>query len=572
MLKFKLIKDTSGKIQSIETPLMGNDLLNTAKLNKFTAFTRKEREIFGLLGKLPERIETIDEQVLRAYVQYQEQDSNIAKNIYLNALHDRNEILFYKLLSEHIKEMLPIVYTPTIGEAVEKYSLELRRSRGLFISYHDQDCIEKMLENRINPEIDIVLVTDGEGVLGIGDQGVGGMNIAIGKLMVYILCGGIDPLRTLPVQLDVGTNNEKLLKDPFYLGWRHNRIEGKEYDQFIDKFVLAVRKKLPNAFLHWEDFGRENARKNLFRYRDKMATFNDDMQGTGVVALACILAGVKAMNTTLADHRIAILGAGTAGAGIADQIDAAMIQAGISSEKARKQFWLVDKAGLLMKNTPDLQPFQQPYARSPEDVKNWALENQHQISFYDVVKNAKPTIIIGCSTVHGAFNEKIIKEMLTYTKHPLVFPMSNPTSRSEAEPADVLAWSNGQALLATGSPFEPVNYRGKPITIAQANNAYVFPGVGLGVIAAKATRVTDAMLMAAADTLSDCAPAMHDKSASLLPDLNEVQSVSKKIALAVAEKAREEGVVGVANHVDLKKKIEEIFWEPKYYPYQKSKI
>lgn len=570
MLQYKLIRDKQGKIQFIETPLMHSELLNTPKLNKGTAFTQEERETFGLLGKFPARVETLEEQVKRTYRQYQEHETALDKNVYLNSLHDRNETVFFKLVGEHLTEMLPIIYTPTIGEAVEKFSQELRKSRGLFIDYNDQDRIEEILDNRLNPEIDIVLVTDGEGVLGIGDQGIGGMDIAIGKLMVYILCGGIDPLRTLPIQLDVGTNNEKLLNDPLYLGWRHKRIQGKDYDQFIDKFVAAIRKKLPEAFLHWEDFGRENARRNLARFRDKMATFNDDMQGTGATALACILAGIKATDTQFTDHRIAILGAGTAGVGIADQIHDAMVQSGMSEAEARRHFWLVDRPGLLTSDMKDLELFQKPYARDPAEAKGWQRESDDQISFYDVVKNAKPTIIIGCSTVHGAFNEKIIREMVSYTKHPLVFPMSNPTSKSEAEPADVIKWSDGQALLATGSPFEPVDYKGKKIPIAQANNAYVFPGVGLGVIAVKAQRVTDGMLRVAADTLSDCAPAMHDKFAPLLPDLEDVQAVSKKIALAVAEKAREEGFAGVPDDLDLRKRVEDIFWEPQYYPYKKG--
>jgi len=569
MLKYKLIRDKAGKIQLVETPLTHSELLNTPKLNKQTAFTQEEREAFGLLGKFPARIENLEEQVARAYRQYSEEDSNLSKNVYLNSLHDRNEILFFKLVNQHLAEMLPIIYTPTIGEAVEKFSLELRKSRGLFIDYNDQDRIEAILDNRLNPDIDIVLVTDGEGVLGIGDQGIGGMDIAIGKLMVYILCGGIDPLRTLPIQLDVGTNNEQLLNDPLYLGWRHKRVVGKDYDQFIDKFVAAVRKKLPAAFLHWEDFGRENARRNLARFRNKMATFNDDMQGTGATALACILAGIKATNTQFSDHRIAILGAGTAGAGIADQIHDAMVESGMSEAQARKRFWLVDRAGLLTSAMHDLEPFQKPYARDSNEVSRWDCESGEQINFYDVVKNAKPTIIIGCSTVHGAFNEKIIKTMMSYTEHPLVFPLSNPTSKSEAEPVDVIKWSDGKALLATGSPFEAVDFKNRKFIIAQANNAYVFPGVGLGVIASKAKRVTDNMLRAAAYTLSDCAPAMHDKFAPLLPELNDVQAVSKKIALAVAEKAREEGFAGVPDDIDLRQKIEDIFWEPQYYPYKK---
>src|SRR3990167_6816342 len=569
MLKFKLIRDNHGKVTRIETPLIGSDLLNTPKLNKGTAFSPEEREIFKLLGKLPNRIESLEEQVSRAYHQYREKQTNLGKNVYLNSLHDNNETLFYNLVGENLTEMLPIVYTLTVGEAVEKYSLELRRSRGLFIDFNDQDRIEAMLENRLNEAVDVILVTDGEGVLGIGDQGIGGMDIAIAKLMVYILCAGIDPMRTLPIQLDVGTNNEKLLKDPFYLGWRHQRISGKPYDVFIDKFVSAVRKKLPNAYLHWEDFGRDNARKNLNRYRNKMATFNDDMQGTGATALACILAGVKAADTQLSDHRIAVLGAGTAGAGIADQIHDAMVQSGLSDEAARKRFWLVDRQGLLMTSMKDLEDFQKPYARDPVEIGQWSLANKDNIALYDVVKNAKPTIIIGCSTVHGAFNESIVKTMAQNTPHPLIFPLSNPTSKSEATPDDVYRWSDGKALVAAGSPFAPIQWKGKTIPITQANNAYVFPGLGLGVIASKAKRVTDGMLRVAADTLSDHAPAMQDKSAPLLPDLNHIREISKVMALAVMKQARKEGVAGIADNVDLEQQIKRIFWETRYYPYRK---
>jgi malate dehydrogenase (oxaloacetate-decarboxylating) len=570
MLKFKRVLKSDGKLDYIETLLTGKDLLSCSHLNKGTAFSEKEREVFSLTGKLPEAVEVIDEQLARSYHQYKEKSSDLAKNVYLNSLHDTNEILFYRLLSDHLVEMLPIVYTPTVGEAVEKFSLELRRSRGIFLSYPKRDQISEMLSRRNNEEIDLILVTDGEGVLGIGDQGIGGMDISIAKLMVYTLCGGINPNRVLPIQLDVGTNNKKLLDDPLYLGWRHERVTGPDYDDFIGDFVSAVQERFPGVYLHWEDFGRENARKNLNRYRDKMATFNDDMQGTGATALACVLAAVKATDTKLEDHRFAVLGAGTAGVGIVDQICSAMVQEGMSEEKARRCFWLVDREGLLCDDMDSLVGFQEPYVRPKAEVASWQCEGNDTISYYDVVKNAQPTVLIGCSTVKGAFSEKVIKEMLNYTDHPIVFPMSNPTSHAEAEPNDVLAWTNGAALVATGSPFEPVDWHGKSVRIAQANNAYVFPGLGMGVIASKATRVTDQMIRVAADVLSDNSPAMHDKSAPLLPALEYAVEVSRKIALAVATQARAEGVAGVSDDVDLSESIEKNFWKPDYYPYSKG--
>ncbi len=568
-MSYKIIRDRAGRIEHIETSFTGRDLLSTPLLNKGTAFTEEERKTFKLLGWLPERIETLEHQASRAYAQFSEKKTNLGKSVYLNSLFDTNGTVFYRLVSDHIIEMLPIIYTPTVGEAVEKYSLELRRSRGLFVSYPNQDHMDVLLENRALKEVDIILVTDGEGVLGIGDQGVGGMDIAIAKLMVYTLCAGINPGRVLPIQLDVGTNNEALLKDPMYLGWRHERISGQAYDDFIDKFVTTVQKKFPNAYLHWEDFGRENARKNLNRYRDKMATFNDDMQGTGATALACILAGVKATNTHLSDHRIAILGAGTAGAGIADQIHDAMVLQGLSEEEARKRFWLVDRQGLLTTATPDLASFQKPYVRDLSEIQSWSLDDKNKISFYEVVKNARPTIIIGCSTVHGAFDERIVKIMTRNTPQPLIFPLSNPTSKSEAQPDDVYRWSDGKALVATGSPFAPVQWKGKSIAITQANNAYVFPGLGLGVVAGKVKRVTDAMLQVVADTLSDYAPAMHDKSAPLLPSLNGIREISKQLALSVMQQARKEGLLGIADDADFTQEINRVFWEPNYYPYKK---
>src|SRR3990167_1631938 len=566
MLNFKIVRDQQGNINHIETQLEGYQLLRTAKLNKSNAFTAEERKTFKLLAKLPYVIETLDEQAARLYTQYLEKNNNLQKNIFLNRLHDSNEALFYRVVSDHLKEMLPVVYTPTVGDAVQKFSLELREQRGLFISYPDRDHIEEIIENRLNPAVDLIVVTDGGRVLGIGDQGIGGMDISIAKLMVYTLCPGVNPHRVLPIQLDVGTNNEELLKDPMYLGWRHKRIEGKEYDDFIDLFVSAVRKKLPAIYLHWEDFGRDNARKNLERYRKKMLTFNDDMQGTGATALSCVLSGVQATGQKMQDQRVVFFGAGTAGVGIADQVCAALTRQGLSEVDARAKIWLIDRPGLLFDDMKDLADFQKPYAKSRQLIKSWQLQDTSKASLLETVKNLKPTVFIGCSALFGAFNEEVVRTMAAGVEHPIILPLSNPTSKSEAVPQDLYNWTNGKVITATGSPFEDVSFNGKKYRVSQSNNAFVFPGLGLGVIAVRAKLMTDNMIWSACQALTDCSPAKKDKHAPILPDLNEVQAVSQKIARAVAKQAITDGV---AQDCDIEKAINSIKWEPKYYPYVK---
>jgi malate dehydrogenase (oxaloacetate-decarboxylating) len=569
MFKFKIVKDNEGKISHIETSLEGNDLLNTPKLNKGCAFTLEEREAFNLLGLLPSQVETLEQQVARMYSQYQEHFSNLGKNIYLNMLHDYNETLFYKLASEHLEEMLPIVYTPTVGEAVQRFSMEHRKPKGLYISYRDRDKIDLILNNRAPAQVDMTVVTDGGAVLGIGDQGIGGINISIAKLMVYTLCGGINPYRVLPIQLDVGTNNPHLLNDPMYLGWRHERISEQEYDDFIDAFVRAITKKFPHIFLHWEDMGRENARRILTRYRHKICTMNGDMQATGVAALACVLAGVTASNVPLRDHRIVLFGAGTAGVGITDQIFQALMREGLSEAEAREKLWLIDRAGLLLSSQSDLQSNQLVYARKPEHVKDWSLRNNNRIELYDVIKNVKPTILIGCSTMTDAFNEEIVKLMHSYTPHPIIMPLSNPTALAEATPEQLIAWTDAKALIATGSPFPDVYYQGKHFRIAQSNNALAFPGIGLGAITAKAKYLTDDMLWAATCALKACSPVNQDKMAPLLPKLSETKMISFKVALAVAEQARKDGLAQIPDNVNLADTIKQSIWEPRYYPYRK---
>lgn len=568
MFEFRIIRDGEGKISHIETSLTGNDLLSTSKLNKGCAFSQEERDQFGLTGLLPHQVETMEQQVARMYMQYHEHHTNLGKYIYLNVLHDYNETLFYKLASQHLEEMLPIVYTPTVGEAVQRFSMEHRKAKGLYISYCDRDKIDQILDNRVPPEVDLSVVTDGEAVLGIGDQGIGGINISNAKLMVYTLCGGINPHRFLPIQLDVGTNNPHLLNDPMYLGWRHERITGQEYDDFIDTFVKAITKKFPGIFLHWEDFGRDNARRILSRYRNDICTFNGDMQGTGVVALACVLAGVIASGMPLREHRIVIMGAGTAGVGIADQICSALMRTGLSEKEAREHFWLIDRPGLLTTHS-SLLPFQETYAREFTDVEKWQLRDADHIDLYDVVKNVKPTILIGCSTAAGAFNEEIVKLMAEHVERPIIMPLSNPTALAEAKPDDLLEWTKGQAIIATGSPFPDVHYDKKWYRIAQSNNALAFPGIGLGAIAVKAKHISDDMLWVATQTLSQCSPTVQDKLAPLMPKLAEAKMISMKVALAVAEQARKEGLTQISANANLKDIIRKATWEPIYYPYHK---
>ncbi|MGE3953800.1 MAG: NAD-dependent malic enzyme [Parachlamydiales bacterium] len=546
------LKTLSTGEKVIATDLKGKDLLSSGKLTKGCAFTQEERRELKILGRLPYAVEDMETQVRRHYEQYKRCGTDLQKNIYLNTLFEKNERLFYRLAQEHVEEMLPIIYTPTIGEAVEQFSLELRATRGLYLAAPDIDLALEILANRAHPEIDLIVCTDGEGVLGIGDQGVGGMDICIGKLQVYTLCGAINPLRTLPIALDVGTNNEQLLYDPMYLGWRHKRLSGKEYDSFIARFVAAVQKTLPGVYLHWEDFGRENARRNLDTYRDQICSFNDDIQGTGATALACLLSGLTATGSKLSDQRIVLFGAGTAGMGIADQIALAMTAEGISLDEARSKIVPLDRPGILTTDMKDLTPAQKPYARPPSEKGD----------LLSAVNRYKPTVLIGCSAVRGAFNEEVVRQMAKGCPQPIILSLSNPTSRSEADPRDLLEWTNGKALIATGSPYPPVKVNGRQVHIAQSNNAYIFPGLGAGVIASKATKVTDKMIAAACRALSEASPCRKDPRLPLLPPLDQTPAVSKTIALAVALTAVEEGVAG--HTTDLERQIAANSWKPEY--------
>jgi len=567
MLDFKLIKDESGEY--IETSIAGKLLLNSAALNKGTAFTENERSVFGLLGKLPAQVETLAEQVRRAYCQFQSYATMLQKHIYLNNLHDKNQVLFYRLISDHLVEMLPCIYTPIVGTAVKEYSREFRQARGLYIAYPYRDKIPEILDNRSHPEIDLIVVTDGEGVLGIGDQGIGGMDIPIAKLMVYTLCAGINPLRTLPILLDVGTDNETLLTDPLYLGLRHARIRGAEYDAFIDQFVTAVQTKFPQVFLHWEDFGRINARRVLDHYKNQLCSFNDDIQGTGAVTLAAVLAAIKAAHSSIEKQRIVIFGAGTAGTGIADQICAAMVRAGLSETQARQRFWLVDRPGLLINNMTDLTSAQLPYAREADEVAKWQVLSPAGINLYDTVKQVQPTILIGCSSQGGAFTQEIIRKMAKHQAHPIIFPLSNPTEHAEATPEHILQWTDGKALVATGSPFDDINFKGRTLKIAQCNNALVFPGLGLGVLAVKAKRLTDQMLWVATQVLAENAPVLQDSHAPVLPLIHDARKMARKIALAVARQAQHEGLAQL-EVTQLEQRIDDLMWQPHYVPLKRK--
>ncbi|PFO65832.1 NAD-dependent malic enzyme [Bacillus cereus] len=549
---------------SLETTLRGVEVLSTPLLNKGVAFTQEEREELGLKGLLPPAVLTLEEQARRAYEQFCSQPDDLLKNVYLTALHDRNEVLFYRILTNHLREMLPIVYTPTVGVAIQRYSHEYRKPRGVYLSINDPSGIEEAFANigATAENIDLVVVTDGEGILGIGDWGVGGINIAIGKLAVYTAAVGIDPSRVLPVILDVGTNREELLNNPFYIGNRHPRITGEAYDEFIDTFVQAVNKQFPKALLHWEDFSSRNARKILDKYRHDICTFNDDIQGTGAVSLAAVLSAVKASGVPLSEHRVVVFGAGTAGIGIADQVRDAMVRVGVSEEESYKRFWCIDRNGLVTNNMEDLLDFQMPYARKEAEVSEW--KQNDVIGLAEVVKHVKPTILIGTSTVAGAFKEEIIKEMASHVERPIILPMSNPTPLAEAKPVDLIEWTEGRALVATGSPFEPVTYNGVTYVIGQSNNALIFPGLGLGTIVVRASVMTDGMFAAAAEAVAS----MVDTSqpgAPILPEVEELRNISEMVAIEVAKVAVAEGVAREnLSDNDIKIAVKEAIWEPEY--------
>jgi malate dehydrogenase (oxaloacetate-decarboxylating) len=540
------------------------DLLVHPALNKATAFTEEERSNRGLHGLLPPHVENIEEQVVRAYEAYKRKDDDLERHIYLRALQDTNEVLFYRLLLDHIEEMTPMVYTPVVAQACQQFSHIYRRPRGLFISYPLRDSMSKLLRNRPNAYVDIIVVTDGERILGIGDQGAGGLGIPIGKLSLYTLIGGIRPERTLPIVLDVGTNNAERLNDPEYIGWRHERISGQEYFDFIDQFVQAVKEELPGACLQWEDFATPHARPILQRYRDQLLTFNDDIQGTSAVALGAIFSAVKVTGRSLKDQRIVMFGAGSAGIGVADGLREAMKGEGVSEQDSRRHFWMVDKDGLLHSGRKDLTPEQIVYAQPESRLSGWLPTANGRIGLADVIGKIEATILIGLSTVGGAFAETTVREMARKVQRPIIFPLSNPTVNSEATADDLIHWTDARALVATGSPFAPVSFGERNISIAQCNNVFIFPAIGLGVVASGARRITDNMMLAAARALAANSPALKDSSAPLLPPLTDIRRVAAQIAVAIGMQAQKDGVAPWLSEDELGQKVLAAQWTPSY--------
>ena len=542
----------------------GSAVLASPTINRGTAFTNEERTALGLTGLLPTGVTTLDGQLRRVYGQYSKQDGDLRKWVYLANLRDRNEVLFYRLLSDHIQEMLPIVYTPTVGLAIERFSHEFRRPRGVYLSVDRPEDVEASFRNTgLGAEdVDLLVATDSEGILGIGDQGVGGIEISIGKLAVYTAAAGIHPHRVLPVVLDMGTDNLKLLNDEMYLGARHARVRDQRYDDLIDAYVTACQKLFPHAMLHWEDFGASNARRILNKYADHVCTFNDDMQGTAAVVLAAAFSAVRTVGTRLRDQRVVIHGAGTAGLGIADMMRDQMVREGLSPEEATGRFWALGRGGLLTDDKAEqLYDFQVPYARPASEVAGWSASG-NQISLVDVVARVRPTMLIGTSTHTGAFTEAIVRTMATHADRPIIMPLSNPTSKCEALPADLIRWTDGRALVATGSPFPPVTHDERTYEIAQANNALVFPGLGLGVTVARATRISDRMIAAAADAVAELSNATRP-GAPLLPPVEDLRMVSAAVAVAVARAAEQEGLAQATLH-DPIQQVHQAMWRPDY--------
>ena len=549
------------------TRLRGRQVFADPRINKGTGFSAGEREALGLTGLMPYKVFTLEQQAARSYAQYSAQPTPLAKNVFLTALHDRNEVLFYRLLTDHLREMLPIVYTPTIGEAIERYSHQYRRPRGVYLSVDAPELIESSLAaTDLDPdEVDLIVATDAEAILGIGDWGVGGIAIAEGKLVVYCAAGGLDPNRAIPVILDVGTNRQELLDDPLYLGNAHPRVDRETYDRFIDAYVTAATKLFPDALLHWEDFGADNAHRILERYKDRILTFNDDIEGTGAVNLAAVLSGVAASGVPLVEHRVVIFGAGSAGTGIAEQMVDAMVGAGLSEPDARARIWALGRPGLLTDDMDGLRDFQRPYARPAAEVAGWPRDADGRIGLEKVVRQVAPTILVGTSTQAGAFTEAVIRAMAERSERPIILPLSNPTRLSEATPNDLLRWTDGRALVATGSPFDPVTHDKVTYVIGQANNALIFPGLGLGAILARASRMTDHMIFAAAEAVAGHVDATTP-GASLLPQVNDVRETSVAVAVAVASAAQADGVARAALESDLEAQVRRCMWEPAYRP------
>lgn len=553
----------------VRTRLSGFDLLMNPRLNKGTAFTAAERDAFGLHGLLPPHIGNLEDQRERRKIALDHRTTPFGKYRLMRDLQDNDETLFYSFIAHNIEELVPIVYTPVVGEGCQRFSEIWRKPRGLFISLPNKDRIEQILANPRYDDVRCIVVSDGERILGLGDQGAGGMGIPIGKMALYTALAGIPPEHCLPILLDVGTDNEALLNDPIYIGWQHRRVRGQEYDDFVEAFVTAVEKRWPHILLQWEDFAGVNAACLLERYRNRLCTFNDDIQGTAAVTTATLLAAVHATGTPLREQTIAMFGSGAAGIGIANLLVDAMKEEGLSEEQARKRIYAFNRYGLLVEGCKGVRPGQETLVRKREDVVGWKLEGNDTISLLDVVRNAKVTVLAGVSAQAGAFTEEIVREMVRHTARPVIFPLSNPTSKAEAVPADLLRWTDGRALVGTGSPFPPVEVNGKMVRIAQINNSYIFPGLALGILVSKARRVTDGMIMAAAKTLASLSPAREDKTAPLLPPIADSRKVGLIVGEAVALQAAAEGVAEGGSAETLKQRLRDYVWEPVYLPYER---
>lgn len=546
------------------------EILNDPLINKGTAFTLKERESLGLIGMLPYHISTMEEQVKRRYENFISRRTSMGRYKMLTALQDRNEILFYRLVLEHVEEMLAYVYTPTVGEASLGFSLNYDQPRGIYIPYEQKDRLDDIIANLDKDEVEVIVVTDGSRILGLGDMGTGGMVIPVGKLILYTLFGGIDPRKVLPVLLDVGTNNEDLLNDPLYLGWSHPRIEGEEFFSFVNSFVKAVKNRYPNALLQWEDFSKEHAKKLLDTYQDKICSFNDDIQGTAATVLAGLYAAVKMLGSQLKEQKIVMLGGGSAGLGIVNLLVEGMVQEGCSLEEARKKIYIVDRPGLVHKGIEDFNLGHEEFAHELSEINKWNVKDKNHITLFETIDNAKPTILLGACAQPGIFTEEIIKQMYKHTKRPIIFPLSNPTSKAEAEPKNIIEWTEGNALVATGSPFPPFVYNKQEYHISQGNNVYIFPGVGLGAISVKAKQITSEMFLKAADVLSSYACKMKTKDSHLFPPFKELRNVSKEIAIAIGELAIQQGVASVSKDANVRSLVEENMWYPSYPTYLRA--
>lgn len=557
--------------EPIYIPYAGPALMSLSLLNKGTAFSEQERRDFNLTGLVPHHFETIEEQAERAYLQYCSFDQPINKHIYLRTIQDNNETLFYYLVEHHLEEMMPIIYTPTVGEACEKFSQIYRRARGLFISYPDRYRIDEILHNATKRHVKVIVVTDGSRILGLGDQGVGGMGIPIGKLSLYTACAGISPAYTLPVMLDVGTDNEELLNNPMYIGWPQPRIDDDQYREFVDLFIRAVEKRWPGVLLQFEDFEQRKALPLLRDYQDKICCFNDDIQGTASIAAGSLLAACRAKQETLSQQTIVFVGAGSAGCGIAEQLVAHMCAEGSSEEQARARIYMVDRPGLLTTDIEGLYDFQYKLAQQPGNLSDWEADEQ-SITLHQVVSNARPTVLIGVSGQAGLFTESLIKTMQKYCKQPIIFPLSNPSKRVEALPEDIIKWTGGKALIATGSPFQPVTYQGQQYPIAQCNNSYIFPGIGLAVVAGNINRITDEMMMVASEVLASASPMARGNAGALLPPLDSVRELSKAIAFEVAMLAQKRGLAPQTSEEALKSTIDDHVWLPRYREYRRVSI